>query len=268
MKKLFILFVIAFTVNASAQESVLLRFNYKKGDVYKTEISQNISSPQMVLDMKITTKQSIVNVAGDIYNTESKITKVVVDLMQGSNNMSYDSSVADDELDQMGLMLKSQMGPMLKSVVSIKSTNLGKVLESSATVQFQGSENFGQSNVVFPKKPVRVGDTFKMDQTAQGLTLTLIYTVKSISANSVVLALSTSNDGTEIKGTMTIDKDSGVVLNSKIETTVEAQGVKTIVKNVTTKMQFTYFLENKKSLKNFLRFFLPLIKHSCQASFY
>ena len=236
MKKLLILFVIAFTVNVNAQESALLRLNYKKGDVYKTEITQNISSPQMILDMKLTTKQTILNVNGDTYSSESKITKVVVDVMQGSNNMSYDSSVADDELDQMGLMLKSQMSPMLKAVISVKATNLGEVLESSSTINFQGSENFGQSNVVFPKKPVRVGDTFKMDQTAQGLTLTLIYTVKSISANSVVLALSTSNDGTEIKGTMTIDKDSGVVLNSKIETTVEAQGVKTIVKNVTTKM--------------------------------
>ena len=235
MKKLLILFVIAFTVNINAQESALLRLKYKKGDVYKVEMSQNISSPQMNLDMKMTSQLSIVNVDGDVYNSESRFTKVVVDLMQGANVMSYDSSMSDDELDQMGLMMKSQMSPMLEAVVSVKGNNLGKVLEAKTSVNFQGSENLGQSNVVYPKKAVRVGDTFKMEQSAQGLTMTMTFTVKSITSKKVVLSL-VSSDIAEVNGTMTIDRDSGTVLSSEITTKIEAQGMTTKVTSTTTKM--------------------------------
>lgn len=235
MKKLLILFVIAFTVNINAQESVLLRLKYKKGDVYKVEMSQNISSPQMVLDMKMSSRLSIINVEGDVYNSESKFTKVVVDLMQGANTMSYDSSKSDDELDQMGLIMKSQMSPMLEAVISIKGNNLGKVLEAKTSVNFQGSENLGQSNVIYPQKAVRVGDTFKMEQSAQGLTMTMTFTVKSISSKKVVLSL-VSSDIAEVKGTMTIDRNSGTVLSSEITTTVEAQGMTTKVTSTTTKI--------------------------------
>ena len=235
MKKLLILFL-AFTANVSlAQESVKLRLNYSKGDVYKVEMTQNISSPQMVMDMKMSSKMSITNVDGDTFNSESKFTRVVVDLMQGMNAMSYDSNKSDDELDEMGMMMKSQMSPMLKAVISVKGTNLGEVLESSSSVAFQGSENLGKSNVVFPKEAVKVGDTFKMEQSSQGVTLSMTFTVKSISAKEVVLGMASSGTA-EVTGSMTIDRASGAVLNSEMVTSVEAQGMTTKVKVVSTKM--------------------------------
>lgn len=235
MKKLLVLFL-AITANVSlAQESVKLRLNYTKGDVYKVEMSQNISSPQMVMDMKMSSQLSITNVDGDTFNSESKFTRVVVDLMQGMNAMSYDSNKSDDELDEMGMMMKSQMSPMLKAVISVKGTNMGEVLESSSSVAFQGSENLGKSNVVFPKEAVKVGDTFTMDQSAQGITITTTYTVKEITDKTVKLDLASSGTA-KITGTMTLDKATGANLTSEIVTAIEAQGVTTTMKVVTTKM--------------------------------
>lgn len=235
MKKIVFLFLALSASISIAQESVKLRLNYKKGDVYKMEMTQNISSPQMVLDMKMSSQLSIINVDGDTFNSENKFTRVVVDLMQGMNAMSYDSNKSDDELDEMGLMMKAQMSPMLKAVISVKGTNLGEVLESSTSVAFQGSENLGKSNVVFPKEAVKVGDTFKMDQSSQGVTLTMIFEVKSISEKTVVLDV-TASGAAKVTGTMTIDRASGVPLTSEMETNVEAQGVTTKVKVITTKM--------------------------------
>ncbi|WP_347173954.1 hypothetical protein [Polaribacter uvawellassae] len=234
MKKLLILIVIAFTINTNAQESTLLRLNYKKGDVYKMVMTQNVSSAQMVLDMKINSELTVLNVNGDIYESETKFTKLVVDLMQGTNMMSYDSSKSDDELDQMGLMLKTQMSPMLSAVISTKGNNLGEVIESKTSIPFQGSENLGESNVIYPKEAVRVGDTFKMDKSAAGVTINMVYTVKSILNDKVILDLAGSGSA-KIKGTLTIDRATGVTLKMDIVTEVVEQGVTTTVGMITTK---------------------------------
>lgn len=235
MKKLVaILFLAASTISV-AQESVELRLKYAKGDAYNVEISQNVSSPQMVMDMKMTSRLDVTDVVDGVYSSEKKITKIVMDIMQGLNAMSYDSSKSDADLDETGMMLKSQMSPMLKAVISSKTNNLGEVLESSSSVAFQGSEGLGKSIVVFPKEAVKVGDTFEKEETAGGMTITTVFTVKSISKEEVVLSLS-ATDKVEIKGTLTIDRNSGVVLKSDMVTTMEAQGVTTTIKVLSTKL--------------------------------
>ena len=188
----------------------------------------------MMVDMKVNAELSITNVNGDTFNSETKFTKLVVDIVQGANRMSYDSSKSDDELDQMGLMLKSQMSPMLNAVISSKGNNLGEVIESTSSAPFPGSENIGQSNVIFPKGVVRVGDTFKMDRTVGGIIVNSVFTVKSISNTEVLLDLIGTGDA-NVKGTMTIGKSSGVILKSEIVTKEEAQGVTTTLKFVATK---------------------------------
>ncbi|MDD7914553.1 hypothetical protein [Polaribacter ponticola] len=235
MKKLVAILFLSIGTIGLAQESVKLRVNYNKGDIYKMEMSQNVSSPQMVMDMKISSTLNIVDVNEGIYNSERKITKVVLDIMQGMNAISYDSSKSDEDLDEMGMMMKSQMSPMLKAVISSKTNNLGKVLESSTSVAFQGSENLGKSNVVFPEGAVKVGDTFEVKEATAGVTITTVFTVKSISEKNVVLSMAATG-AADIKGTMTLDRVSGVALKSDVITKIEAQGVTTTMKLVTTKM--------------------------------
>ena len=113
MKKLVAILFLAASTICVAQESVKLRLKYAKGDAYNVEISQNVSSPQMVMDMKMTSRLDVTEVDGDVYSSEKKITKIVMDIMQGLNAMSYDSSKSDEDLDEMGMMLKSQMNAVI-----------------------------------------------------------------------------------------------------------------------------------------------------------
>lgn len=241
MKKLVILFVMAFAINVSAQESVVLRLNHKKGDVYSMIMKQSVTTPQMDLDMNMTASMKVTDVTGGEYSSETKFTKVVMDMMQGGMSISFDSSQSDDELDATGKMMKTQMSPMLKSVISKKENKLGKVLEAKAEPTFQGSENIGESSIIFPEKALRVNDTWTMDTTVAGVESHFVYTVKAISKTAVDLVVSGKASGAgegTIKGTMQIDRATGVVAKSSITTEISAAGqdVKTVVISSITKM--------------------------------
>ncbi len=241
MKKLLILFVMAFAINVAAQESVLLRLNYKKGDTYLMTMKQSVTSSQMDLDMNMTASMKVTDVTGGEYSSQMKFTKVVMDMMQGTMSISFDSSQSDDELDEMGRMMKSQLSPMLKSVISRKENKFGKVLEAKAEPTFQGAENVGESNIIFPEKALRVNDTWTMDSTTAGVETHFIYTVKAISKKVVDLEVSGkvtgAGEGT-IKGIMQIDRATGVVVKRTLTTEINTAGqdVKTVINAEITKM--------------------------------
>ena len=237
MKNLLYVFVLAFTVSATAQ-STLLRLNYKKGEKYNITITQKMTSDMMLMDMTLTSSLHITDSDKDTYSSEMKFTRVVMDVTQGVNNISYDSNKSDDELDQMGLMMKGQMAPMLSAVISAKGTRLGKVISATSSETFQGSNNLGESNVIFPEKSVKVGDTFTMEKNQGGNKMKMVYKVVSINASEVKLDMSGSASGegdATIKGTLIIDRATGVAKSSKIFTkaTVMGQEMDTLVETVT-----------------------------------
>ena len=83
MKKLLILIVIAFTINTNAQESTLLRLNYKKGDVYVTTMSMSQEIGDMIsMDMSIKMTANITASTADTYLSVMKISGVTMDMSQ------------------------------------------------------------------------------------------------------------------------------------------------------------------------------------------
>lgn len=94
MKKLLFLFVLVTAINVTSQESVLLRANYKKGDVLevKMEQSQNMGAKGGV-DMKMSMDMIVTSKDGDMLTTESKIKSINMNMLQGGMAMSYDSSM-------------------------------------------------------------------------------------------------------------------------------------------------------------------------------
>ena len=240
MKKLLILFVMAFAINVAAQESVLLRLNYKKGDSYvmKMKMTQDIGEA-MSMDMNMTMSQKIISVTGGNYVTEMKISKMSMDMMQGGMSMAYDSSKSDDELDATGKMMKTQMEPMLKAVITAKGNNIGEVLETTVEPNnLRTADLAKQSNsIVYPKKAVRVGDTWTMTKSEKGNDMNFVYKVKSITNSQVLLdvsgGISGAAEGT-IKGNITIDRNSGVPSSSKIEMDMSTQGQEIITSVVST----------------------------------
>jgi hypothetical protein len=229
MKKLLVLFLVISSTISLAQETILLRLNYTKGDVYKAKMTMSqemgtVMSMGMNIDMDI----SVVDVKEDTNITEMKFTKMTMDMLQGGTAMSYDSSKSDDELDPMGLMLKGQMSPMLEAVLTAKGNNLGEVIEVSAEPSVPGMNDFAnQSTVVYPTEAVKVGSTWTYQKKDKGMVLDFVYEVKAILKDKVEVGVTGTSSGMatgDITGTMEIDKKSGVPLSSNIDMALSVQG--------------------------------------------
>ena len=243
MKKLLILFLVISANLVQAQDSVLLRLNYEKGATYGVtmDMSQDMGAV-MSMGMTINMDIKVLDVTEDTYNSEMKFSKISMDMLQGGQTMSFDSTQSVDELDEMGKKIKSQMDPMLKAVVYAKGNNLGEVLEARVEPNVIGMEDLANqsSNVVYPKEALKVGSTWSTSKDQKGMVMDYIYTVKSISKENVVLDLSGKVSGMAagtISGSIIIERASGIPIDSKInmDMSVSGQDMKTKVSMVMAK---------------------------------
>jgi hypothetical protein len=230
MKKLLILFL-AISANLSlAQDAALLRLNYEKGATYDVEmnISQEMGTV-MSMGMLINMDIKVLDVKDDTYDSEMKFTKMTMDMLQGGQAMSFDSTKSDEELDDTGKMMKAQMGPMLSALIYAKGNNLGEILEVKVEPSIPGVEEMAKqsSNVVYPKEAVKVGSTWTMSKEEKGMKMDFLYTVKSISKEKIILDLSGDVTGMatgKISGNMNIDRASGIPVNSLINMNMSVSG--------------------------------------------
>ncbi|APG64982.1 hypothetical protein LPB136_06270 [Tenacibaculum todarodis] len=229
MKKFLILVLVIASSLTFAQESVLLRLKYNKGDKYAFKMKQTLDSSVGMKATNIDMISKITDVSNDLFTSETKIDKMKIDTDIGLFPVSFDSSKEDSELDEIGLMLKQQMSPMLQMIITTKSNVHGKVMDVKVTPDSPMTAQFkNQFNVVFPEKPVKVGDTW-IDETAQqGLKNVIEYKVTSITSEKVVLTL-TGNvtgqaTGTATSGSVEIDRASGALLKSLINNNINAGG--------------------------------------------
>ncbi|MGB1391710.1 MAG: DUF6263 family protein [Flavobacteriaceae bacterium] len=232
MKKVLIALLVITSITTTAQESVLLRLNYTKGDSFlvTTESNQNMGS-QGGMNMKMTMGMIVDDVVEDNIKTESQITSIVMDMMQGGMTMSYDSNKNDEELDQMGQMLKSQFAPMMKSVIYNTLDSQGNVIDTKLDPAIPGMEqmtNRAMNTINYPKEKVSVGSSWTSENENQGMKMTTKYTVSSIADGFVTLDLSGDMSGVgtgTIKGKSTVEISSGMSINSEIEITIATQGM-------------------------------------------
>jgi len=230
MKKLVLLFFVVSSTITLAQESVLLRLKYQKGDVYqaKMTMSQNMGTV-MSMGMNIDMDINITDVTGDLYTSEMKFAKMTMDMLQGGNVMSFDSSKSDDELDEAGKMMKNQVGPMLTSVIFAKGNNLGEMLEVKVEPNVPGMDDFANqsSTVVYPKESLKVGSTWTITKEQKGVVLNFVYKVKSILKDKVILDITGKTSGMatgDITGSIDVDRESGIPINSLIDMVLSVQG--------------------------------------------
>ena len=130
MKKIILLALVLTNFTAKAQESVLLRLNYNKGDNYLTnvELNQNMGG-QGEMNMNMEMYSTVNNADYKAITLESKIESIVMTMNQGGMAMNYDSNKTDEELDQMGQMMKSQFDPILQATIYNTFDRYGNVLE-------------------------------------------------------------------------------------------------------------------------------------------
>lgn len=230
MKKLLVLLFVVTTTLSYAQESALLRVNYKKGDTFLMTMKQTMDSPAVVTDTEMTMSMTVNEVADNLSTVETKFTAIKFSGMQGGMPMAYDSTKSDEDLDQMGMTLKGQFAPILKMVVLSKYNNLGEVLEVAVEPSNPMMEQqMKTQGMTFPEKEIKVGDTWKEETNQQGMKLVSEYKVKEITADKVVLTVSGTASGMgegTISGVTTIDRETGITASSNVITEVTAMGQK------------------------------------------
>ena len=232
MKKVLITLLVITSLTVSAQESVLLRLNYTKGDSFlvTTESNQSMGA-QGGMNMKMTMGMIVADVEEEIIKTESQITSIVMDMMQGGMTMNYDSNKSDEELDQMGQMLKSQFAPMMEAVIYNTSDLQGNMIDTKLDPAIPGMEqitNRSMNTINYPKEKVSVGSSWTSENENQGMKMTTKYTVSSIADGLVTLDVSGDMSGAgtgTIKGKSTVEISSGISNNSEIEITIATQGM-------------------------------------------
>lgn len=244
MKKLLMLFVVATTLNVSAQKSVLLRANYAKGDVFKVtqDVSQDMGA-QGGLDMKMSMEMKVNDVVGDTINTESQIKTISMNMLQAGQIMSFDSTMKEEDLDQMGKMMKQQMDPMLKATIFSKVTNQGEIVNVTVEPMTPAMDQFTKQNqsVKYPTEKVSVGSTWSDETSAQGVITKMTFTVAKIENGKVYVDVTGTVSGIgegDVKGNLEIDIATGVQSTSNIEISMNAGGsdIKIKTKSTTNKI--------------------------------
>ena len=199
MKKIILLALVLTNFTAKAQESVLLRLNYNKGDNYLTnvELNQNMGG-QGEINMNMEMYSTVNNADDKAITLESKIESIVMTMNQGGMAMNYDSNKTDEELDPMGQMMKSQFDPILQATIYNTFDRYGNVLEVRMEPKpLPGMEQFtdNQNAINFPDEEVSVGSSWTSEVDKQGMKVLTKYTVSKIYDGVVLLDISGTVSG-------------------------------------------------------------------------
>ncbi len=235
MKKLLMIaFLIVGNVVVVAQESVVLKYNYKKGDKYVVEMSvkQNMGMAGQT-SMMLTANMNINESSKENFIMANKIKRIIADMSQGGKSVNYDSNKKDSELDAQGKQLKTQFASVLKTTSYTTFDKSGKILNVKIEPSIPGvnpSANQGlMTYSVFPKEAVKVGSTWTNDQDIQGMKLKMVYTVTKITSTSVETSISGDINvmgiSGKLTGSATFDRKTGNTDYMKLDTSVSMQGM-------------------------------------------
>lgn len=241
MKRILIALLVITSIAVSAQESVLLRLNYTEGDSYLMTVeSKQGMGAQGGVNMKMNMGMIVSEVSGDNVKTESKILSVALDMMQGGMAMSYDSNKKDEELDQMGQMLKSQFDPMMNSIIYNSYDKLGNITETKVEPSVPGMNQLTEASgsVIYPNEKISVGSSWSSNKDNQGMKTTTTYTVSQIKDGIVYIDITGNVSGAaasgSVKGSSEIEVSTGLAKKTSIEVAISNQGMDiTINSNIT-----------------------------------
>lgn len=240
MKKiLFALFALITTISFS-QKSVLLRYKYKEGDVYKQNITlhQKIDTI-MTLDMSMNMSMHIKTANKKGFSSLMSFGQVTMDMAANGQNMKYDSNTDEATMDPFAKGVHSSMKALLESTVLFDYDKIGNI--KNATIQ-SGNPDIQQfkenmNSMTFPTEKVSVGSEWKFSKTTkEGFTLNVTYKVTSIKSGKVNVDLSGEipNFNGVISGTGCIDVKTGNIDSMIMLMNMAVQGQKIDMKISTT----------------------------------
>ncbi|MFD0994061.1 DUF6263 family protein [Tenacibaculum geojense] len=243
MKKVLLGLLLVTTMVSYAQEKVLLRLKYNKGDKYAMKMNMKQDMGMMLMNMNMDFQVDVKDVVKDVFTTHMTINHVKTDMNQAGMEISYDSSQKEEEMSAMAKGIHARMKPLLSLLIAVETNNLGKVV-STKVLEGQGdasSMTQNSSSVVYPEEKVGVGSSWTNTTSREGMKIVYTYTVKSIDAKNVVLDLkgkvSELGEG-NVSGAITIDRATGIPSESNINMNVSISGqtIKSDVAVITTKI--------------------------------
>ena len=229
MERIIMLLMLITSFTMTSQDEVLLRLNYTKGDEYSIKIEQKQNSGlQGGMSMNMTMDMIVSDVSTDTIKTESKIASIALNMMRGEMSMSYDSSMEEEELDQMGLMLKSQFDPIMNATIYRSFDNIGHIIQTAIepNVPAFAQMTDDSGNIDYPKEKVSVGSSWTSEKENLGMKTSTTYTVREIKEGVVYLDITGSVSGQgsgSLKGTSEIDLSSGIANKKNIKMSIAIQ---------------------------------------------
>lgn len=235
MKKIFLLVWLCSSLHTIAQEAVLLRMNYTLSDQYILELQQSqdvsINDVSVSKTLSNSTLQYTVAEKDSVgYILQLRYNKLTMDMDQGGQKVTYDSSQPIDENNATAVFLKNQLSPILSSTMYVSISPLGenKVVKVEPEVEGLDAMN---NNVfmTYPKEEVKVGSSWSFEQDNAGITIKSNYTVEKIENGSVFLGIKGTIEGMgtgTLQGSMVIDIESGIQKESTVEMEFSVEGAK------------------------------------------
>tara|TARA_B110000093_G_C12948913_1_gene401561 strand:+ start:1284 stop:2021 length:738 start_codon:yes stop_codon:yes gene_type:complete len=231
MKKIILLALLITSFTTIAQDSVLLRINYNETDNYVTTMELNKSKDsQSGMFMSVVLNSKVISADNNLIMLESKVGSIVINLDQGGVIMEFDSNKSDEDLDQMGQMMKAKFDQALKATIYNSIDRYGNVLELKMEPSLPQMEHFSanQNSINFPDEEVSVGSSWESEtDDNKGMKFIKKYTVTNIADGMISLDISGDISGTgtgTVNGKSTVEISSGMQTNSTIEMTIFAQG--------------------------------------------
>lgn len=229
-KTITIIALLISTVVCIAQESTILKHNYKNNDAYIVNLSlkQNMGlAGSSSLMMK--TKVDVDKVTKTGFMLISKVKRIDTRSVQGSSEKVFNTDMKEASLDAEGKKLKAQLSPIVAATSYINFNKRGKILSKRVTPDLKGANEGMAIYCEFPKEAVKVGSSWTNEQEVQGIKLKIIYTVKKITSSSVETIISGDVDFMGIvgnlKGTAIFNKENGNTNEMNINTSINMQGM-------------------------------------------
>lgn len=240
MKKILTLLVFAITFSTVAQEEVLLRLNYKKGDTYlfKVNMEQDMGMMQMTMNMNMQT--DVTDASEDAIETKNKFVKITMEMNAMGEKMKYDSDDKEEDMDEFGKGMHSKMKDLKDVEIAMTYDKLGNIKAKDLKDGQEAVANLfkeNSSSFVLPKEAVKVGSSWTFQKESKGMTNKYKYTVKEIKEDTVLIdvtgEVTGEGEGTS-KGTGVIERATGLLLNMELDMDMKVKGM-----DVEGKMKFT-----------------------------
>lgn len=242
--KIHTLIILMLVIQTSiSSQTINLQYNLSQGKEYKTEIKTKMhtQSDVQTINMNMNFMMDFVVDKVNKENIELNYSLVEVEQsieMPNQAKMIYSSSKpANDGFAQNMHAVYSKVLniPLITTLNNkgeiTKTADISKILGGNSQMNTQVQNSMKEDFIVYPNKTLKIGDSWENSKTANGIGFKVIYTLKQINNNEVILDLRGKMDfsgsynatieNTKYYGTVVIDKETGWLKTSNTIITMD-----------------------------------------------